>query len=142
MDQSSLSTGGLLDDQRCDNCSHTGGEHRSVDGGYGACSHDSGNGKRCSCDAFSLEPLLAGEALEEWADRLDGVYQCPQCESDNLEVKISAWENLIQDGDDCSTEITSVEDGSHEWDGNSKMRCSDCGYAGITNDFSIDNEGE
>lgn len=62
-------------------------------------------------------------------------YLCPTCRASDLDVSVTMWARLIQDGDDFQTLDGECEDGSHEWTSTSLMRCRDCGYTGIADDF-------
>ena len=61
------------------------------------------------------------------------IYKCPKCEDDDhLYVTIKVDVRLMQDNDDNIQ--TDYEGGDHEWDGDSPMCCSACGWNGTVQD--------
>jgi hypothetical protein len=67
------------------------------------------------------------------------LFKCWKCgQEDHLGIAALVWARLIQHGpnrDQASDFETEVEDGDHEWDDDSGMRCGACGYTGKVVDF-------
>jgi hypothetical protein len=65
-------------------------------------------------------------------------YACPQCQSDELEVAVLVWATLLQDGSgDFETDTSEPDDSSHDWDGDSRMKCVACGHSATAEAFEI-----
>ena len=66
-------------------------------------------------------------------------YACPHCNSDELEVVVSVWAELIQNkNDEFETDTSTPDNSAHEWDNLSAMRCKGCGYCGKVLEFETD----
>lgn len=65
-------------------------------------------------------------------------YRCPKCGNDDrlhVTIKAGAW--LIQDDDgNIQTDVF----GDHDWDDDSPMFCSACGWSGTVKNAIIDTE--
>jgi Zn finger protein HypA/HybF involved in hydrogenase expression len=67
------------------------------------------------------------------------MWQCPKCESKNLDVEISTMARLNQHGaDDFETATDEAEDQSHEWGDTSLMQCRDCGHSATAKEFEVE----
>lgn len=66
-------------------------------------------------------------------------YVCPQCKSEeDLEVVVAVWALLLQDGSgDFETDTSEPDDSSHDWDGDSAMKCVACGHSATAAAFAI-----
>jgi hypothetical protein len=65
-------------------------------------------------------------------------YACPQCQSDELEVAVLVWAKLLQDGSgDFETDTSEPDDSSHDWDGDSAMKCSVCAHSAPAEAFEV-----
>lgn len=63
-------------------------------------------------------------------------YQCPQCQSTELEVCAYVWAELIQTDDgNLETDTSTPDNSSHEWNGRSQMKCRSCAHAGVADHF-------
>lgn len=72
-----------------------------------------------------------------------GVWRCPKCKSDDLDVQINTWARLdqaqLQDGSsDFSTNANEGQVNDHEWDRDSGMQCRDCGHTATVIEFEAD----
>ena len=64
--------------------------------------------------------------------------QCPQCQRDDqLNIAMTIWGRLYADG----TDTEEPNDGSHEWDEQSKCQCEACGFSSHVGAFEVE-EGE
>jgi len=60
---------------------------------------------------------------------------CPSCGTDEcLQVELTTMSTLSADGTEPF--------GDHYWDGDSHMRCANCGHRGIVTDFELDETAE
>lgn len=64
------------------------------------------------------------------------MWKCPQCQSDNLTVAITAHAYLRQYGEDNFE--TDADGCEHEWDGTSNMSCVDCGHCAAASSFEVE----
>ena len=63
-------------------------------------------------------------------------YRCPKCGSKELEVTVSAWARLYQEGGEVTGTVTEeARCGDHDWDEDSPMMCCDCDYAATAKEF-------
>ena len=64
------------------------------------------------------------------------MYRCPQCKGIDLEVAVTCWPFLLQDGPDAfETDTDSPDDGSHEFDGKSSAKCNGCSHTAKLDKF-------
>jgi hypothetical protein len=64
------------------------------------------------------------------------MYRCPQCKGIDLEVAVTCWAALLQDGPDAfETDTDSPDDGSHEFDGKSSAKCNGCSHTAKLDKF-------
>jgi len=89
--------------------------------------------EHCTACNAELEESQIG-LCDECQDRK---YVCPECGKDNLEVVVEVWAKLIQTDDGFETDTSEPDDGSHNWNGNSHMRCRDCSHSAIAEEFEV-----
>jgi hypothetical protein len=63
---------------------------------------------------------------------MDNGWRCPRCGSVELDVSIRTWARLEQTLDQeenlFSTLADEAQDGDHEWDADSQMKCRECAH--------------
>lgn len=65
------------------------------------------------------------------------MYECPKCKGDNLAVQATMrFTAYINRGG----EVLDDDGGDTEWDGDSEMRCCDCGYDAHVWEFDVEEE--
>ena len=68
---------------------------------------------------------INGEVAEEPGNQFG--LRCPECgASDELDIAAKVWIRLCPDG----TDVTAAEDGDHEWEDTSPIKCCSCGHDG------------
>ena len=71
---------------------------------------------------------MSGAATEGW--------RCPKCGGTELDVTVKVWALLEQTLDEPENMFqTCVDQGDHEWDGDSPMKCLGCGFTGRSRRF-------
>ncbi len=65
-------------------------------------------------------------------------WKCPKCGENDLDVQISTWARLAQDGEEISTDADDAQNGDHEWDEKSLMQCRDCGHCEASKAFGVE----
>lgn len=66
------------------------------------------------------------------------MYECPDCQSTELEISVNTWAKLDQsDADNIQTDTEAAENHDHEWDQYSIMRCRDCNRQGTAEEFEV-----
>jgi hypothetical protein len=102
----------------------------------------------CEADDFFIEQIANSvlinkvqylddeDVFEQEELKPQAKYVCPHCGNTNsLEVVVRVWAKLTQNDNNFQTDTENIEDTSHDWDGNSLMRCLNCETSGKAWDF-------